>query len=661
VDTNDTFSPPAIAANAFNNISHYNRFYFTLFEPAASPKWEGNVKPYALNDNFELVDADNNVAVDNSGFFLESSRSFWSATDDGASIAEGGANGQLPSATNRNLYTYTGNYSTTGIPDSPALSTTSNALQNSASLTADMLGLANPDAAALDVEFNNVLNTIRASTMGDPLHSRPTLVNYGGSASNPTSTLFVATNAGFLHALNASTGAEQFAFIPQELLTNLPALASSTGTHPYGLDGDVTAWTNDINNDGDVNDTGEHAYIYVGMRRGGNNYYALDVTNINAPTLKWVIKGGPAGNSDFAELGQSWSRPIVTTINYGSTTRTVLIFGGGYDTAQDANPINTDDNIGRAIYIVDADTGERLWWAGSTGSGANFELGDLTNSIPSDIKLLDSNLDGQTDRLYVGDMRGQVFRFDIQASGSGVTGSGVRLANFGGTDAANNRRFYYAPDVVVTSQPGVNTYISINIGSGYRAHPLNPASGTRVNDRFYSLRDPNVLGAAPSTTLTNNDLFDATSTLVATASDHENGWYITLGNGSGEKVLASAITINNEILFTTYTPPTNVAQSDCAPPPGVGQLYRVSLFDATPTRTSAIPDINGDLPDPTVADRVTILERPGIPSSPIIMYREIINADGTSGGVEAGPCVGTDCTQEDGFIQIQDTYWKNES
>lgn len=666
-DTNDTFSPPALAANAFNGVSHHNRLYYALFEPAASPKWNGNVKPYALNDAYQLVDADDAVAVDDRGFFLPSSRSFWSSSADGGSIVSGGANGKLPTAASRKLYTYTGDYVGGG---SLTLSAPSNALKNVASsdLTPGMLGL------LTSTELDAVLDTIRAANIGAPLHSPPALVTYGGTEADPDLTLFVATNDGFLHALDASDGdgEEQFAFIPQELLPNLPTLASTTGSHPYGLDGDITTWVKESNDDDNTIevDDGDHVYVYVGMRRGGNNYYALDVTTRTAPTLKWVIKGGAGGTTGFEELGQSWSKPTLTSIKYGASTKKVLIFAGGYDTAQDANPVNTDDTIGRAIYVVDADTGDRIWWAGPTGSGANLELSTLTNSIPSDVTLFDVERDGYTDRIYVGDMRGQIFRFDLQTTASGISGTGVRLANLGGTTQADNRRFYYAPDIVFVPNSGT-PYISLNIGSGYRAHPLNPVNtdgtpGARTNDRFYSLRDSNAYDAVPAgyTSLSNGNLFDATSSLVTSSTDiaslaASNGWYITLGAGNGEKVLASSVTINGEIFFTTYTPPTSVARTDCSPPPGTGRLYRVSILNAAPIQRIPEGTDPGDIPTPTTDDRTSVLERPGIPSAPTIMYKR--TGSGSSSSIEMVECVGVDCNNVPNPFQMMETYWKDDS
>lgn len=51
---------------------------------------------------------------------------------------------------------------------------------------------------------------------------------------------------------------------------------------PYGMDGSVVAWFKDINGNSAV-DTGDTVYIYAGMRRGGRNYYGLDVSDRSSP------------------------------------------------------------------------------------------------------------------------------------------------------------------------------------------------------------------------------------------------------------------------------------------------------------------------------------------------------------------------------------------
>ena len=82
------------------------------------------------------------------------------------------------------------------------------------------------------------------------------------------------------------------------------------------------------------------------MRRGGNHYYALDVTDRNAPRYLWQIDGG-AG--DFARLGQSWSEMTLAKVPFNDEDKVVLLFGGGYDENQDIDNPVTDDTMGRAI------------------------------------------------------------------------------------------------------------------------------------------------------------------------------------------------------------------------------------------------------------------------------------------------------------------------
>ena len=45
----------------------------------------------------------------------------------------------------------------------------------------------------------------------------------------------------------------------------------------------VTTWTNDVGGDGTITPGTDHVFVYVGMRRGGFNYYALDATDREAP------------------------------------------------------------------------------------------------------------------------------------------------------------------------------------------------------------------------------------------------------------------------------------------------------------------------------------------------------------------------------------------
>ena len=407
-----TFAAPAVAVNAFNRTTHREELYFTLFRPDARQHWDGNLKKYRLGfetdpdtgeEYAQVQDRNGNDAVDaDTGYFKDSSESFWLQAGelaDGSQVNQGGAAAllELP----RKIYTYTG----ATAPSDVDLTATAHELhEDNAAVTEALLDLpvggTDPErdtllqwARGVDVDGTFVEGGPRP-VLGDPLHSRAAAVQYGGSVDNPDLTLFFTTNDGYLHAVDEGDGTELFAFVPQELLPNLKDLYLNDAglARPYGLDGSVVTWTYDYNENGVIDTPDDHVYIYSGMRRGGNNYYALDVTNRSAPRLMWRITNDTDGDGtpdgDFAELGQSWSEPALRTIRLDGVDTKVLIIGGGYDEDQDTAVTAADDTRGRAVYIVDATTGERLWWAGPAGSGADLELADMTNSIPSNINAI---------------------------------------------------------------------------------------------------------------------------------------------------------------------------------------------------------------------------------------------------------------------------------
>ena len=624
---NTTFVAPAVPVNAFNRLTNRDELYFALFRPNRNPEWAGNIKRYQLGDTPpEIVDANGAPAVDAStGFFSTLATSVWTQgadAPDGDDVANGGAASRqtLP----RNVYTYTG----VTEPNNVALSSSGNLFHESnALLTKALLGNASMAddyrtelvqwARGVDVfdEDEDGSTTDARRHMGDPLHSNPVVVNYGGTDANPDIALFVATNEGMLHAINTRDGTEYFSFIPQELLPNLDIFYTNSAAtnHPYGLDGPITVWANDANNNGvllaanGTTEAGEFAYLYAGMRRGGRNYYALDITARSAPVLKWIIRGG---QGDFTELAQTWSRPQIARIKSSDSPRTVLLFGGGYDTNQDTETAGAD-STGRAIYMVDASTGARVWWAGGSGSGANLISADMEYSIPATVASGDINSDGYTDFIFAVDISGQVWRFDLDNSGSDTVISGGVIARLADGDPDGHRRFYEQPDVSLIYRNGQVNY-AIGLGSGYRAHPLS----TVPQDRYYMFFVGNVY--TPPTTytaLTETDFQDVTTDLTPDLSA-KSGWYIELEDG--EKVMARSKTVDGLVLFTTFKPNTGNADS-CAPSQGLGRLYAVSVYDASPKHNLDGIDTIGVL---TLDDRRYNLVRGGIQPEPTLVFTD---------------------------------------
>ncbi len=698
LDINTTFVSPAVTVNTFNRLTHRNELYFAVFRPDNKVKWQGNLKRYRLDGATGTIrDSTDAVAVDpDSGFFKKIAKSWWLVGDeaDGDDVGKGGAAGKLGSA--RNIYTYVSNTA----PANVDLTLPANAFTTT-NVTAAMLGIG--DKVATDNSYhgklinwtrgldakdeNNNGNTGESrKSYGDPLHSEPALITYGGTDANPDIAIFFGTNEGGFHAINASTGSEYWTFIPKEVLPNLDRFYSNNPTwklRPNGLDGPITAWVNDKNNDGKLlnidssTQTDEHAYLYVGMRRGGRNYYALDVTQRSQPKLKFQINGG---SGSYAELGETWSRAIPARIKLAGTVRDVLIFSGGYHEARDEGEVAEAADYGRALYIADASTGQRLWWAGSDES-ADLQVSEMIYSTPASPKAIDLNGDGIVDRIYMSDVGGQIFRFILnpENTDSSELASASRIAQLGATDsAANARRFYTSPDVALIRKDVSTPFLSISIGSGNRNHPLRKTT----NDRFYVLRDPEI-GIQENYTpisIVESDLYDATENLAGSADAAvaqaarqaifaKKGFYINMGavgsGRAGEKVITESQTFNNQVLFASYQPGGRSAAQQCSASSGLSRFYIFSLIDGQPTQDLSDgptdpTDPGGEPTDPTSPtkprdpdDRFKELAQGGLPPDPAILFPNL----GAVLPQEALVCIGPECFNPGLNIETQKTYW----
>lgn len=639
VDT--SFAAPAVAISRFNRLVHRNEIYYAVFQPLETPNWPGNLKKFGLNSDTDIVDVNGALAVDvSSGAFKTDSRSYWSTEDDGNEVELGGAASQMPDPDDRKIYTYHSTSSSRDMTQADNLVVDTNSEITKAMLGID--GASNNDREDLidwirgeDIKNeDDDDNTDARFAIGDPLHSRPIVVTYAtdpngdGDPSDDEYYIFFGTNTGMLHAIDGESGEEQFALIPDDLLPNFKVFYDNQEgvERPYGLDGEPTVWVRDVDNDGNIEAAdGDRVYLYVGMRRGGRNYYAYDITDIDTPKFLWKIEGGSSGaDGDFSELGQSWSKPLLTSVRYKSganaVTKPVLFFGGGYDDRQDDVTTRTVDSVGRAVYMVDAVTGELLWTAANDVTGNAEDVDEMLYSIPTQLAGADLNNDGVLDALFYGDMGGQLFRTDFDSSGT------KSLSQFSSTNriatvsddtetGAGTRRFYHAPDIALTRN-GSELYLTILIGSGYRAHPLN----TTIVDRFYAIKQP-IFTPGSNVNLTEDDLFDATSNELQLSADPQQpeidaanaaraaleaakGWYITMEN-SGEKVLSRPTVIEGTVLFTTYEPAAGVVVG-CTPVAGQNRSYLVDVMDATAVINR--DNVNGL----TKADRSALLNVLGI-------------------------------------------------
>lgn len=718
-----SFVAPSLATNAFNRLLSRDEVYFGLFTPDLNRRWFGNVKKYNIcidsvgdpsddDDDCELgeiLDFAGNSAIDPlDNKFRDTARSVWSDLIDGQATTKGGAGGEMVDYTTRIIYT-----DATSAGTAPALGTALNVAPHKIDIdtwndTPDLDHVRSavcptPSVApgsdcetrmlwllgkVITPDSDNDASATTRWSMNDVLHSSPVVATYGGSDSDDDGVIdtffdkiVVGTNEGGVRFLNGTTGLEEWTFVPQSMLDPQQELlyANAEADHLYGMDVTPTLYFKDVNGDGSIQPAqGDFIHAITAMRRGGKSIYSLDVTGstqINStsgtvvPKFRWRIDNTTSG---FSRLGETWSQPrlarIYVDVAGTPTQKDVLIFGGGFDPVLDnkfADDVNSDgvpdtNYLGNAIYVVDAATGARILSISGTGSGADIEVSGMRYPIPSRITVLDYDGDFVDDRMYVGDLGGQVWRVDLapdvetsgtDRAGSSVVGLLARLSTI--ATATEQRRFFEPPSVVQVkdttfSDAAGGEYDYVFIGSGWRQHPLNKA----VHDRFYALRDEtigtmtdspanNIADSYPSDTtsnapIANTDLIDITER-VFDAGDADiaaiklaKGWFFdfdTAGN-DGEKVLSAPITIAGSVFFTTYQPDATTNSDACTAQIGGGSAYNFGVLTA-----AASVDWD-DTPGIDPIDDRTVALGGGIPSDvvPVFTKEGIVGIVGIEGG-----------------------------
>jgi type IV pilus assembly protein PilY1 len=622
-EVNDSFSSPSVASNSLDQTRSRDAVYFSMFYPETGARWRGNLKKLKVSGS-TIVDATGASALNDDGLIADSARTFWlpdNESADGNLVAEGGVNLLLSTMapSNRKIYTNKqGNlteFNSTHVNEILALDTSNNLTLSST----DIYWARGVDVDDEDNDYST--SDTRSDVFGDPLHSKPVALDYGDG----TIRILIGTNAGFLHMFNdkGDTLDESWAFIPSSLFENIQPLRNNkANTKVYGMDGPISVYFSDksLNSDG-VNDgvidasKGDEVWAFVGMRRGGESYYGIDISDPDSPKSLWKqpITGG---GGDFSELGQTWSKPQIAYIQaFGNEP--LLIFGAGYDTNKDS-ALRSEDSIGRGIYIVKAKTGEKVWELTPNTNGFKGK-----HSIAADVTTLDSDYDGYVDRIYASDTGGDIWRIDIPtANQSDITH--FKLAQLGSDKSSQDRRFFYKPLVARTMFSKVSETIvngesiitrldtpfdAIVIGSGNRSDP----TATNEQDQLFMIRDENTVTQSfkttSPTTITPDDLMkindDPFGNALGNLDDfieleielgEFKGWRYELAKG--EKALASASVVGGVAYFTSFTPSSEEStENQCSLSSGGGSLYAFHLHYGTKVYDNLKFTSSSDVPD----------------------------------------------------------------
>ena len=396
-----------------------------------------------------------------------------------------------------------------------------------------------PDASVSSLSSSDIATIAKNPAipyryLGGVVHSTPLLVTQEAKLDTNGNTVVNGRNEyviygsmeGGLHIVDAKTGEEKSVFVPQEIMNNqYDTLAqehskgivaeNKTGL-AYGVD---APWTADNtfkvkvvreDNKQTVQYQADRLNIYGGLRMGGEALYGLNIAKATQPELLFHLH---PGLSEFARMGQIWSKPTVTEIRVRGERRKVLIFGGGYDASvyekEPENFVEPTDQAtkGNALYVVDADTGELIWMTSSDTTGITEAHKKTTQaqvlySVVGQPVVRDYDADGLADMIYFADLGGQVFRVDLNnVNQIGLTDKNnlavrvQRIANLRESNMNSEADRLYHPtfvprfyDRLTTAifDAGQSRFVFISTGSGNRSFPLET---TPVSNKLYGLFD----------------------------------------------------------------------------------------------------------------------------------------------------------------------------
>jgi type IV pilus assembly protein PilY1 len=508
-----------------------NVVYISSFVPNDSPFWKGFLKKYRANP-------DGSLPVDQAGNPLKANLS-WDASDQLINIAPN----------SRNIRTYVNGAMTSfiyGNLTNADLDVASD--QEREDLVNHVRGV-----DAYDVNENGNKTETREWKLGDIFHSNPVIVGspsrffedtgFSGPGGfyeqnkNRTKVIIAGANDGMLHAFNAVTGNEEWAFIPNSLLKTLKSMKTA---HTYYVDGSpkvADVWF-DLNNDNKKAAEEWRTVLVCGLRKGGKHYFALDITDTLNPKFLWEF---PKTSEVLNRLGQSWSDPAIgkVKIEQGGdlVEKWVAFIGGGFDPIDEKK--ETVAATGRVFFVIDIMTGEII----KEFSG----MAVMDHSFPAPPAGLDATADGYVDKVYIGDLGGQMWVFNVSfdaiSKKSNSQWSGQRLFVAPGAPQEKHNIYYQA---AIAFDNFGNPWVYF--GTGNREDPTDT---TNPPERFYAVMDD---GKEDYPRVEENNLRDVTNLFTFSPDRTKKGWFMMLEKTGKrlEKVLGKPTVFNKLLYFTTY-------------------------------------------------------------------------------------------------------------
>jgi type IV pilus assembly protein PilY1 len=340
----------------------------------------------------------------------------------------------------------------------------------------------------------------RASRLGDIVNSniwltgKPTRLTFEhnghqafrstSTAAERSATLYVGANDGMLHAFNAANGVEQFAYIPRAAMAGLANYASPSYGHRYFVDGHPFTGDADVSYTTGTTTTANWKTVLVsGLGAGGRGFFVLDVTTPNAYTTNTVgslvivdrtlISTTPSttGTTADHDLGHVFATPVVDPVSNNRSEQIVKLNNGRWAVIM-GNGINSANE--RPVLLIQYLDGTkdllRIVANSTTGQGNGL-------SAPS---ILDIDGNGTADVVYAGDIKGNVWKFDL----SHTTETNWGVAKFSGTVGDSTCKGLSTCVPLFRATDGAGNAQAITTAPLWMAHPkggIQILVGTGIN------------------------------------------------------------------------------------------------------------------------------------------------------------------------------------
>ena len=424
--------------------------------------------------------------------------------------------------------------------------------------------------------------------LGDIIYSTPSIVGpprsfflendyqtFKRNNLNRVTMIYLGANDGMLHAFTSGDGSEAWAFIPENIRPDLTNLTLD-GCHQYYVDLSPTVFDvwDETWRESTAKDkvwTGWKTVLLGGNRLGGEEYFALDITDpaVDSVSILWdkvVFSGQKSSTIPFV------GKVKVREGQKDKIDKWLAIVTSGYD--EDAGrtgriaAVNFTDGSKETIWKEENSQCNELATQAKSGPNVYYTL---TSPIA-----VDSDNDGYLDLIYAGDTEGALWKFYYDYNDT--LWKKVKLFATGGQpltakptvafdDQQNLRIFFGTGKYLIGPDKGdttKNTYYciiekkfqpttklekgSLNVGH-YTIAPLTPLGPSDLAD-ITSLRTEGELS---------NYLSGLTAAKQQAFNDTRDGvgWYFDLDDPAGEpaeRVLEESVVVAGVAFFTSFYP-----------------------------------------------------------------------------------------------------------